>query len=82
MAEATRLARWVADAAIAEATSMRSQVDSRVVSLAKEVEETTSCAIGAMTHQLEHELEMVAPGTVMTNAQNTHAAIDHLRTEL
>ena len=41
-----------------------------------------SCAVGAMTQRMEHELEMVASGTVTMSAQNTHVAIDHLRIKL
>ena len=42
----------------------------------------TSCAIEAMTQPLEHELEMVASGTIVMSAQNTRTPIDHLCAEL
>ena len=41
-----------------------------------------SCAIGAMTQRLEHELETVTSSTATTSAQNMRTAIDHLHAEL
>ena len=82
VAEVTRLACGVAEAAIAEANSVHSQVKSRVESLAKDVEEMMSLTVGAMAQQLEHELEIVVVGTITMSVQNTYTAIDHLHTEL
>ena len=56
VAEVTRLTCGAAEAAIAEATSVHSQVKSCVESLAKVAEEMMSLTVGAMTQQLEHEL--------------------------
>ena len=44
-AEEMRQARGVAKAAVAEATSMRSQVEGRMIALAETAKATTLCAI-------------------------------------
>ena len=72
----------VTEATVTEATSVRSQVESRVATLAKEAEETMSHAIGEMSQRLEHELETVASSTIMASAQNTRTEIEMLLVEL
>ena len=49
--EAMRVACGVAEAAIAEAISIRSQLENRVASLVARIEETTLCAISHMARQ-------------------------------
>ena len=78
---ATRLAHGVAEVAIVEATSVHSHVESRVAPLAKEAEATTSRTIREISQWLKHELDTVASGTIAASTQNTHAAIEGLRTE-
>ena len=45
VAEAMRLAHGVAEVAIIKATSVRSQIKSRLMPLVKEAEEPMSCAV-------------------------------------
>ena len=66
----------MAEAAIGEATPMCSHVESRIATLAENVEETTSHAIGENSQRLEHELETVALGTIAVSTQNTRTAIE------
>ena len=49
VAEAMRLVRRVTEAAIANATSVCRQVESRIAMLAENAEGTTSCAVGEIS---------------------------------
>ena len=82
IAEATRQAHGVAKAAIAEATTMRSHVESRITALQEKVEFSMSRAIGEVSRWLEQSLEAVALGTIVASACNTHATVQGLCTEL
>ena len=72
----------VVEAAIAEVTSVRSQVESRIASLAENAEGTTSCIVGEMSQRLQHGIEAVASGTAAASAQNIQAVIEGLRVKL
>ena len=80
-AEAERQAHGVAKVAIAEVTSVQSQVEIQIAMLAENVEANTSCAIGEMSPRLEHGLETVALGKIIASMQNTQAVVEALSRE-
>ena len=76
--EATRPARGVAEAAIAEATYVQSQGKSWIGTLAESTKATASHAVGEMSQGLEHGLEAVASGSIMASVQTTQAVVEGL----
>ena len=76
IAEVMRQALGIAEVAIAEATSVPSQVEGQISVLLENAEASTMCAIGEMSQRLEQGIEVVVSGTAMTSARNTQAAIE------
>ena len=72
----------VVEAAIAEVTSVRSQVESRIASLAENAEATRLCSVGEIPQGLEHGLEVVVSGAITASTQNTQATIEEFCVEL
>ena len=69
VADETRRVRSVAEAAIAEAHSVRDEVSSRIAEFAKRADDSVSSAIGILTGQVQ---EM----TAQTEAQASRVAVD------